>query len=302
MKKIYFFVCVVVVFFTTSNSTAQTNVTSSGISIQGIARDVNNEALANIDQLDLNFQIYYFIGASTTPTNILTAIATIKTDNFGVFSYVLNISRDQSNLISTQSAYLKVSSGSVVFSDEKLQTVPYAMYAQNGVPTGTIVAFIGTVAPNGWLLCDGAAIPSGAFYDNLKAMVGNNAPDLRGQFLRGTGSVTGFTGKTGPALKAVQEDLVLGHNHGRGTLTTVANGIHNHNPGSGGYFYALKKDGTGTATGFDSNNGGTEPTINVAQPIADSASHSHTITGVTDGYGGDENRPINYGVNYIIKI
>lgn len=137
MKKIYLFVSVVVVLFTTLNATAQTNVTSSGISIQGIARDVNNEALANIDQLDLNFQIYYVNGASTT-TNILTAIATIKTDNFGVFSYVLDINQDQYNLISNQSAYLKVSSGSVVFSDEKLQTVPYAIYAQNGVPTGTI--------------------------------------------------------------------------------------------------------------------------------------------------------------------
>lgn len=51
----------------------------------GIARDINNEALVNIDQLDLVFTVYYLVGNSTTPTVILTRTATVKTDNFGVF-------------------------------------------------------------------------------------------------------------------------------------------------------------------------------------------------------------------------
>lgn len=299
MKKIYFFVCVVVVFFTTSNSTAQTNVTSSGISIQGIARDVNNEALANIDQLDLNFQIYYFIGASTTPTNILTAIATIKTDNFGVFSYVLGVNQDQSNLISTQSAYLKVSSGSVVFSDEKLQTVTYAMYAQNGVPTGSIMPFIGTVAPNGWLLCDGSPIPSGPYYDNLKTIAGANTPNLRGLFLRGTGS-SATSGRVGPALKVVQQDDILTHRHDLGAAAVVSNaGVHNH--GNGDYDQLLKSDTRSTAMGTDTTTG--EPNLYSSAQIQNAGNHNHALSGSTNYYGAaTETRPINYGVNYIIKI
>lgn len=294
MKKIYLFVSVVVVLFTTLNATAQTNVTSSGISIQGIARDVNNEALANIDQLDLNFQIYYFIGASTTPTNILTATATIKTDNFGVFSYVLNISRDQSNLISTQSAYLKVSSGSVVFSDEKLQTVPYAMYAQNGVPTGSIMPFIGTVAPNGWLLCDGAAIPSGSYYDNLKILAGNNTPNLRGLFLRGTGS-SETSGRVGPTLKAVQQDEIVEHFH-EINLNTNYSGSHTHSM----FFSNDNYSGNGGGdTGLEDDR---PNDFNREIQTDTSGSHYHNVRGNSYTKGGAETRPINYGVNYIIKI
>ena len=224
MKNIYFFVCIVLGIFTISNATAQSSVTSSGISVQGIARDINNEALANIDQLDLKFELYYFIGNSTTPTVFLSSTATIKTDNFGVFSYVVGINPDQSYLISSQSTYLRVSSLDVVFSDEKLQTVPYSIYAQNGVPTGSIMPYIGTTAPNGWLLCDGSAIPIGIYYDKLKTLAGNNTPDLRAMFIRGTGS---GNGKVGPALKEVQQDDIKSHFH-QINLNTNSSGIHSH--------------------------------------------------------------------------
>ena len=153
MKKIYFVLFVALGFLSTVNVNAQTNVTSSGMSIQGIARDETNAALSNIDQLDLVFTVYY-LGSGNSEQTILTKSATVKTDNFGVFSYVLTIDQDQYTLISTNSAYLKVVQGSVVFSNEKLQAVPYAIYAQNGVPTGTVVAYIGTTAPTGWMFCD----------------------------------------------------------------------------------------------------------------------------------------------------
>lgn len=304
MKKIYLVLILALGFLSTVNVTAQTSVTSSGMSVQGIARDINNEALANIDQLDLKFEVYYLIGASTTPTNILTALPTVKTDNFGVFSYVLSISQDNYNIISSQSSYLKVSSGSVVFSDEKLQAVPYAIFAQNGVPTGSVMPYLGTTAPIGWLLCDGTDIPSGIIYDKLKTLLAvNKTPDLRGMFLRGTGSTTSiYATKTGPALKAVQNESTLAHNHGV-SLTTDRMGEHNHNPGSENYFRALKYDGTGTGQGFDNNNGGgLEPNIATSRAISADGAHTHTVSGSTADSGGTENRPINYGVNYIIKI
>lgn len=303
MKKSKVLLVVILGLLFNTKTNAQTTVLSSGMSIQGIARDNSNQALANMDQ-DLVFTVYYFIGASTTPTVIQTRTATVKTDNFGVFSYVFVIDQAQFNLISSNSSYLKVSnSASVVFSDEKLQTVPYAIYAQNGVPTGSIMPFIGTVAPNGWLLCDGNDIPSGTYYDNLKTLAGAKTPDLRGMFLRGTGSATGYTGKTGPSLKVVQADANLEHNHGVSAITTSSNGAHDHNAGSNGYVFVLRRDGTGTAQGFDDNNGGgTEPTIKTAAAITSGGSHSHTLSGATDGNGTTESRPINYGVNYIIKL
>ena len=301
MKKIYLILCVALGLLSTVAVTAQTNVLSSGMSIQGIARDINNEALANIDQLDLVFTVYYLVGNSTTPTVILTRTATVKTDNFGVFSYVLVIDQAQYNLISGQSAYLKVASVDAVFSDERLQAVPYAIYAQNGVPTGSIMPFIGTVAPNGWLLCDGTAIPSGTYYDNLKALSGNNTPDLRGLFLRGTGSVTGVSGKGGSVLKTVQQDDVISHLHTVNLTTNTA----------GAHYHFLTRRSNSDNGAYDSGDGHLTEESGVTTNRAiigqfstlTAGNHNHTVNGSTDVNGSaTETRPINYGVNYIIKI
>lgn len=294
MKKIYLVLILALGFLSNLNVTAQTNVTSSGISIQGIARDINNGALANIDQLDLEFKVYYLAGA--TETLIVRTVQTVKTDSFGVFSYVLNIGQDQYNLISTQSTYLKVSSGSVVFSDEKLQAVPYAIYAQNGVPTGTIVAYLGTVAPIGWLFCDGGAIPNTPFCANLKTLLGNatTTPDMRALFLRGAG--TG-NGKTGPALKEVVQDDVKAHSHAV-NINTTSNGAHSHTT----KFHNDDYNNSGNTTPYgdglirDGGSGYTLPTNAVSD-------HYHNVKGNTGNNGtATETRPINYGVNWIIKI
>ena len=90
MKKTYFTFLLFLAIFTSLNVKAQTNVTSSGMSIQGIARDENNAAIANVDQLGLVFTIYY-LGTGNSEQPILTRTANVKTDNFGVFSYVLDI-------------------------------------------------------------------------------------------------------------------------------------------------------------------------------------------------------------------
>jgi microcystin-dependent protein len=298
MKKVKAFLFAIFGLMVVSNTNAQTNVLSSGISIQGIARDDKNEALANIDQLDLGFTIYYLVGASTTETQILNKTAVVRTDNFGVFSYVLDISQAQYNLISNQSAYLKVTSGNIVFSNEKLQAVPYAIFAQNGVPTGSIMPFIGTVAPNGWLLCDGSAIPAGTYYDNLRTLMGGtNTPDLRAMFLRGTG--TG-NNRTGPALKTVVQDEVISHLHAV-NITTANNGAHTHainrrsNPDNGAY--DLGDSNSGENSAVTTNRG----IIGSFQTTA-SGGHTHNVSGNTANTGGTETRPINYGVNYIIKI
>jgi microcystin-dependent protein len=271
---------------------AQTSVTASGISLQGIARDENNSALANLTQLELVFSLYW-LNSSSVEQTILNKTANVTTDNFGVFSYVFVIDQLQYNLISTKEAYLKVVQGSTVFSNEKLQSVPYAIHAQNGVPTGAVMPFIGTLAPNGWLLCDGSSFTDNAYTANLKALLGSTTtPNLNGLFLRGTG--TAATGETGPALKAIQQDGVIAHAHNI-SLATDNQGNHSHsyirnstvknNVNSGG--------SGGDGIWQNENWGGTQA----------AGSHTHNVNGNTANNGAEtETRPINYGVYYIIKI
>lgn len=293
MRKTQVLLIVIFSFFVALNSDAQTNVLSSGISIQGIARNDKNEALANIDQLDMGFTIYYLVGVSTTENQILSKTAVVRTDNFGVFSYVLDISQDQYNLISNKSAYLKVSSGNVVFSNEKLQAVPYAIFAQNGVPTGSILPYIGTVAPNGWLLCDGSAIPNGTYYNDLKTLLGgSNTPDLRAMFLRGAGN---GNNKIGPELKTVVQDDVKSHLHSV-NINTNSTGNHTHTVGFS------NDDYNGTGGGSTGLTRDMPDIFNRTLSTNTTGAHIHNVNGNTNNTGGTETRPINYGVNYIIKI
>jgi hypothetical protein len=118
MKKFSLCLFFLASLFPLSNLLAQANVQSTGISIQGIARDENNSALANIDALPLAFKIYYFDG-SNAEVQILNQTANVKTDNFGVFSYVMSIDNSLFVAISNSQAYLKVSQGSIVFSNER---------------------------------------------------------------------------------------------------------------------------------------------------------------------------------------
>lgn len=287
---LFFIVCISI----NNLSNAQTNVTSSGMSIQGIARDDKNEALANIDQLDLTFMVYYLVGTSSSPTEILRSTATVRTDNFGVFSYVLNITTDHYNLISTQSAYLRVSSGSVVFSDEKLQAVPYAIHAQNGVPTGSIVAYLGDVAPTGWLICDGTTIPSTPYTLNLRTLLGTTTtPDLRAMFLRGAGN---GNGKIGPILKQVVQDDFKSHLHAI-NINTNSGGNHHHT------MSFSNDDYNGSSAGSEGLENDAPNTLkNNTLTTSTNGAHTHNVNGNSANTGGTETRPINYGVTYIIKI
>jgi microcystin-dependent protein len=295
MKKIYLTLFAFIAIVLTTNVNAQTNVTSSGMSIQGIARDENNAAIANIDQLALVFTVYYLNSANAEQL-ILTKSANVKTDNFGVFSYVLDIDQTQYGLISSQSAYLKVVQGSAVFSNEKLQAVPYAIFAQNGVPTGSIMPFIGTSAPIGWLLCDGKPFTDDVTTAKLKALLGSTTtPNLNGMFLRGAGS-TPDNLHTGPLLKSVQQDDLKAHLHGV-NLTTSNTGAHTHTTGFGNDDY--NGNGGNNLNGLENDISGPD---NRTLTTSSNGNHTHTVNGDTNSTGGTETRPVNYGVNYIIKI
>ena len=298
MKKSYLILFFLATFFSVKNVHAQANVTSTGISIQGIARDENNSALTNIDQLGLTFRIYYLDG-SNNEVQILSQTQNVRTDNFGVFSYVLPIENTHFIMISNTPAYLKVTQGSVVFSNEKLQAVPYAIHAQNGVPTGTIMAYIGATAPTGWLLCDGSAIADNAATARLRELLGaTTTPNLSARYLRGAGTST----RGSIALKAFQEDDNRAHSH-YVDLTTNETGSHNHTKDTD-WNRVMRSDGRYTMGGGTDNSTG-EPNLNDAKVMADAGAHTHTISGTTANAGNasvNETRVFSYGVTWIIKI
>ncbi len=154
-------------------------------------------------------------------------------------------------------------------------------------PVGTIVAYAGNTPPPGWLMCDGQTV-SRSTYSALFSVVGtrfghgNNSstfhvPDFRGRFLRGrdggagrdpdrnSRSAMNAGGATGDAVGSIQGDQFRSHKHG---VPIDNNGSNADNP-------TLNQ--TNNADENYSNNPG------------------------TDYAGGNETRPINANVNFIIK-
>ena len=297
-----------IILIAVASSYAQ--ITTTGIAIQGIARDATtNNAITN-STIGLKFTVYY----GATPVNAIPSVTpTVTTDAFGVFSYTLDVSAIENKIIYDNQLMLKIeqtSPSTGVISDEKLNFVPYAVSASNGVPTGSIMPFIGTTVPRGWWLCDGSTLPSTA--TELKALLGGSttAPDLRGMFMRGAGTNSNnlYSANVGPEVKAIQTDVIKthvipphshaitdpGHTHPyndvywseHGSPVTIPPG-YNQAYGSGG---DTDTDNSGVEFGRTTSSSSTSVSIN------NSAAGATTYTGAT------ETRPINYGVNYIIKL
>jgi microcystin-dependent protein len=103
--------------------------------------------------------------------------------------------------------------------------------ADDTVPTGAILPYGGTIAPAGWLLCDGTPV-SRWTYRRLFAVIGTafgvgdgsttfNVPNMKGVSPTGVGAqdVDGRT-KTGPALGEAREDAFQGHSHSSWSRTS----------------------------------------------------------------------------------
>ncbi|MDB4960837.1 MAG: Tail Collar domain protein [Myxococcales bacterium] len=172
------------------------------------------------------------------------------------------------------------------------------------IPAGTVNAFAGTVVPPGWLLCDGSAT-SRAAYPALFAAIGTahgsgdgattfTVPDYRGRFLRGVdgtatrdpdhGSRSSSTmgGNTGNQVGSVQDEQFKGHSH------NVQDLGHQHSLGlslCSGQALAAGPIMYATSTSCP-----THPTS------APSVANLSQVPG-----GGNETRPANAYVNYIIK-
>lgn len=166
--------------------------------------------------------------------------------------------------------------------------------------SGFIMAFGGSIAPPGWLLCDGSAM-SRTTFSQLFASIGSNygagdgsttfnIPDLRGQFLRGVSGSSGVDpdassrtalrsgGNSGNNVGSVQDSVFGSHNHSQNPHTHT---LQYDNP---------TNTGGNNLTGWIPNTG----TIGVFNTDPTTATNNAT--------GGNETRPTNVYVTYIIKI
>jgi hypothetical protein len=299
MKKsflVFFFFSISLNFF------AQSSASASGIAVQGIARDNNNTALSDAT-ITFEFTLYYKDNGVTK--EVFNKNIALTTDFFGVFSYILDVDPGTNANFSNNSIFLKIEdvTAGIIISDELFKHVPYAISANNGVPTGSIMPYVGSEAPEGWVICDGRSLTTINGSANLRTLLGGNyAPNLGGMFLRGTG---GSGDHVGPTLGQTQEDSNKEHKHNFGTLSAESKDLDGNFANSPNYAW-----GKGRFSLQDNSNGGFGP-YNVAingggntdYLVTNSkGKHEHTIKGATADSGSKETRPVNYGVNYIIKL
>ena len=186
---------------------------------------------------------------------------------------------------------------------------------------------------NGWFICDGRRIDTLPYLSSsekdtlvtLQFVSGKpnpyHLPDLRGYFLRGvdggSGNDPGHAARTGIGSKlgGIQEEDFKSHNHTQTnhqhTGTTDMGGMHRHNFSDiswsenrpGGLNNLIGSSGTDN----DNSHYTTSSTTSASDGLSE---HTHSFTTSTavggaptiQHNGGNETRPKNIGVYYIIKV
>lgn len=291
MKKvILFFVAVMFVAITFAQ-------TPQSFKYQAVARDAGGEFLT-MQNVSLQISI---LQTEVGGTAVYVETHSIQTNEFGLINLEIGNGELVSGDISTidwsaDSYFVKIEMDAAGGSNyeemgtSQLLSVPYALHAKtasNGVPVGTIFPFAGesSLVPDGWLLCDGTALNKydNPEYSDLFDIIGTNwggstgadfqVPDLRGNFLRGAdlgaGNDPDYADRTAGSdtekIGSSQDDEFESH-------------LHDH--------YII-----GFASGPEDFGHGR---VDVNSP----ANHWNDQT---DNTGGNETRPVNVYVNYIIK-
>lgn len=77
-----------------------------------------------------------------------------------------------------------------------------------GTPVGTVIAYMGNIAPEGYLVCDGSTF-SATQYPKLHALLGTTiTPDLRAEFLRGVDNGRGMDPDLRTSVNVGQMDAI----------------------------------------------------------------------------------------------
>jgi len=202
------------------------------------------------------------------------------------------------------------------------------------VPAGAIMDFGGTVAPNGWLVCDGQAVSRATYADLFTAIsttwgVGDgsttfNVPGLISRYRRHRDAGTGLPVLAG-AVGNAQSPANLTHTHGVSGTTGYQNANHTH-PGSGStgamsanashthnsWIAGGAHSGGGGAFGWDTAQASQVPTsaTNTDHTHAfsfttgiENANHGHAFSTTSDAQGdANEARPYSATVLTCIKV
>ena len=179
-------------------------------------------------------------------------------------------------------------------------------------PIGTIVAYAGKTdtIPDGWMLCDGRDLDSrnkkySKLFETIGTVWGGDGaslfylPDLRGRFLRGVDNGVGrdpearkrenprsdlvAKGNTGDNVGSVQDDMYFKHNHDTTHFHTL--GLTN------------VREGSNTPVCWV---GGNIPPSPRQMPTDTRAGTNNG--GACSSNGGEETRPKNANVNWIIRV
>lgn len=141
-------------------------------------------------------------------------------------------------------------------------------------PPGAVTAFFGTTDPAGWVICDGQSRSNadGRYNNLINLQIGQTGanqtyipPNLRAMFLRGIGTNGSYTGPAG--VQQQQADGIISHTHNF-TYNDVRRG------------------------------GDTSDTVINVQDVGG----ERGVTTQAQANGLTETRPVNIGVNWILKL
>lgn len=235
-----------------ATDTALSSHSSSTSGIHGVTGNVvgtsDTQTLTNKTLTSPKINDTVGVTASSTELNILDG-ATLSTTELNYVDGVTSSIQSQINTIVNT-------------------TIPNAM------PVGTIVMFGGTVAPTGWLLCNGQSTTG---YTALAGIVGPNVPDLRGRAPIGYGAGPGLTNRSTIGATVGSETVTL-------TEAQMPSHSHSLNPGQvvgGGH---LADPYTGTAY----------------SPVGNSPQANTVITETGEDQAHENMQPSTV-VNFIIK-
>ena len=181
-----------------------------------------------------------------------------------------------------------------------------------GVPTGSVFCMAVAVVPTGYVKCDGTSYSRTGTYGALFAVIGTtygtvdgnhfNVPDLRGEFVRGFDD--NRTIDSGRQIGSGQGSQNASHNHSV-SLTTSTTSLTGSINGISESFGSFGGSASGVFSKVGGNTlGGTpgNPDANSCGGVNFNGNHNHSVSGNTANQGGNESRPRNIAMLYIIKI
>lgn len=169
-------------------------------------------------------------------------------------------------------------------------------------PAGAVIAFAGSAAPSGYLICDGSAV-NRTTYASLYSAIGTtygvgdgsttfNLPDLRGRTIIGVGTGSGLSARTLASVGGEETH----------TLTTSEMPSHNHGVNDPGHSHIPIN---GRDDGNCSNISGQAPPGDATSNLVNGYPTNSSTTGITiqnNGGGAAHNNMQPFiSLNYIIK-